>query len=105
MFRGSPELSAAQLADITATMGGKFNADTQQTVTQYFFTVPGGSTLAIPLRVEATRMSGLLASEALWKQEAGGHMSRKWPRTCPTRNASFIARLLAAMFKGTPWCP
>src|ERR1700758_4470007 len=40
MFRGSPKLPAAQLAEITAAMGGDFNADTQQTVTQYFFTVP-----------------------------------------------------------------
>ena len=40
MFRGSPELSAGQLANLTAAMGGNFNADTQQTVTQYFFTVP-----------------------------------------------------------------
>src|SRR5271166_1335579 len=36
MFRGSPGLSADQLADISAAMGGDFNADTQQTVTQYF---------------------------------------------------------------------
>src|SRR6185295_3701004 len=40
MFRGSPGLSAAQLTDITAAMGGRFNADTQRTVTQYFLTVP-----------------------------------------------------------------
>ncbi len=40
MFRGSPGLSASQLANIAAAMGGEFDADTQQTVTQYFFTVP-----------------------------------------------------------------
>ena len=34
MFRGNPGLSADQLAGIIAAMGGKFNADTQQTVTQ-----------------------------------------------------------------------
>ncbi|MEJ2067355.1 MAG: insulinase family protein, partial [Deltaproteobacteria bacterium] len=32
MFRGSPGLSADQLADIIAAMGGMFDADTQQTV-------------------------------------------------------------------------
>jgi zinc protease len=40
MFRGSPALSSAQLATLLGAMGGRFNADTQQTVTQYFFTVP-----------------------------------------------------------------
>src|SRR5580704_4151476 len=38
MFRGSPGLSADQLANIAATMGGDFNADTQQSVTRLFFT-------------------------------------------------------------------
>ena len=41
MFRGSPGLSANQLADIIAAMGGMFDADTQQTVTQYFLTGAG----------------------------------------------------------------
>src|SRR5271169_840965 len=40
MFRGSSGLSADQLAGITAAMGGDFGADTQQTLTQYSFTVP-----------------------------------------------------------------
>src|SRR5664280_2496955 len=39
MFRGSPGLSADQLAGVTAAVGGDSNADTQQAVTQYFFTV------------------------------------------------------------------
>src|ERR1700757_1797545 len=40
MFRGSPGLSADQLADIGSLMGGNFNADTRQAVTQYLYTVP-----------------------------------------------------------------
>src|SRR6185369_18025347 len=34
MFRGSPGLSAAQLSNLIAAMGGNFNAATQQTATQ-----------------------------------------------------------------------
>jgi predicted Zn-dependent peptidase len=37
MFRGSPDLSADQLANIAAAMGGDFNAETQQSVTRFFF--------------------------------------------------------------------
>src|SRR5271170_116048 len=40
MFRGSPGLSADQLAAISASFGGDDDADTQQAVTQYFFTTP-----------------------------------------------------------------
>ncbi len=39
MFRGSPGLSAGQLSNLIAAIGGHFNANTQQTVTQYFLTV------------------------------------------------------------------
>lgn len=39
MFRGSPGLSADQLANIGSIMGGSFNAEIRQTVTQYDYTV------------------------------------------------------------------
>ncbi|MGW8325792.1 MAG: M16 family metallopeptidase, partial [Desulfobacterales bacterium] len=68
MFRGNPGLSAGQLANITAALGGMFNADTQQSVTQYFFTVPE-KYLDVALHIEAIRMRGVLDSEKLWDQE------------------------------------
>ena len=65
MFRGSPDLSADQLANIAAAMGGDFNADTQQSVTRYFFTVPKQD-LDVVLHIESIRMRDLLATDALW---------------------------------------
>src|SRR5205814_7700598 len=64
MFRGSPSLSADQLAAISAAFGGDDNADTQQAVTQYFFTTPAEN-LEVALRVEAMRMRDLLPDESL----------------------------------------
>ncbi len=65
MFRGSPGLTAGQLANISAAIGGDFNADTQQMLTQYFFTAPAED-LDIALHVEAVRMKGILSTEELW---------------------------------------
>ena len=60
MFRGSPGLTADQLAAASAAMGGNDNADTQQAVTQYFFTTPAEN-LNVALRIEAARMRDLIA--------------------------------------------
>src|ERR1700756_933895 len=70
MFRGSPDLSADQLAKVAAAMGGDFNAETQQTLTRYFFTVPKQH-LDVALHIEAIRMRDLLSTEALWQHERG----------------------------------
>src|SRR5664280_2222972 len=70
MFRGSPELSAAQLSNIMALMGGDFNALTSQTVTQFIFTVTKDD-LDVALNIEAVRMRDVLDTEDLWEQEQG----------------------------------
>ncbi len=101
MFRGSPGLSAGQLANITAAMGGDFDADTRQHVTQYFFTVPAED-LDVALHIEAIRMSGVLDSEQLWKQERGA-IEQEVAQDLSSPGYIFYTRLLAAMFKGTPY--
>jgi zinc protease len=101
MFRGSPGLSANQLANITAAMGGRFNANTQQTLSQYHFTVPAGD-LEVALHIEAIRMSGVINTEKLWQEERSA-IEQEIARDLSDPQYVFYTKLLAAMFKGTPY--
>ena len=101
MFRGSPGLSADQLAAIGAGMGGMFNADTQQGVTQYTFTVPAED-LDVALHIEAIRMRGALDTEQLWRQERGA-IEQEMAQDLSNPEYVFYTRLLKAMFRGTPY--
>ena len=101
MFRGSPGLSADQLAEISAAMGGDFNADTQQTVTQYFFSVPAED-LDLALRIEAMRMRGLLSTEDLWKHERRA-IEQEVAQDLSSPEYVCYTRVLAALFKDTPY--
>jgi zinc protease len=99
MFRGNPNLSADQLAAIAAAMGGDFNADTQQTVTQYFFTVPSED-LDVALHIEALRMKGTLDTDALWDKERGA-IEQEVAQDLSNPTYVFYTKLLDAMFHGT----
>ena len=101
MFRGNPGLSAGQLANITAALGGMFNADTQQSVTQYFFSVPA-EYLDVALHIEAIRMGGVLDSEKLWDQERGA-IEQEVAQDLSSPEYIFYTRLLATMFKNSPY--
>jgi zinc protease len=101
MFRGSPGLSADQLAAISAAFGGDDNADTQQAVTQYFFTTPAEN-LEVALRVEAARMQDLLPDESLWTKERGA-IEQEVASDLSNPEYVFYEQLLAAVFKGTPY--
>ncbi|MGH7736430.1 MAG: M16 family metallopeptidase [Candidatus Tyrphobacter sp.] len=68
MFRGSRTLSSSQLMNIAGMTGGEFDADTQNAITQYYFTVPA-QYLAVALRLERSRATGLLMSQSQWNQE------------------------------------
>src|SRR3974390_3008058 len=70
MFRGSPGLTADQLASIGAVMGGNFNANTRESLTQYLYTVPAED-IDVALHIEALRMQDVLDTEPDWQQERG----------------------------------
>jgi zinc protease len=99
MFRGSPGLTADQLSAIGAEMGGDFNADTTETVTQYFFTVPAED-VDVALHLEAIRMAGALDTEALWQQERGA-IEQEVARDLSNPEYLLFQRLQAEFFKGT----
>jgi zinc protease len=101
MFRGSPGLSGDQLADVSAALGGDFNADTQQAVTQYFFTTPAED-LDLALNVEAARMQDLLKDEKLWDKERGA-IEQEVAQDLSNPEYVFYMRLLEVMFKSTPY--
>jgi len=101
MFRGSPGLPAGQLAAISAAMGGEFEADTQQVVTQYAFTVPAED-LDVALHIEALRMRGVLDSDELWNRERGA-IEQEVAQDLSNPEYVFYIKLLATMFKGTPY--
>ncbi|HEX5340682.1 MAG TPA: pitrilysin family protein [Gammaproteobacteria bacterium] len=101
MFRGSPGLSSDQLMNITSAMGGYANADTQQTITQYYFTVPAED-LDVALHIASIRMRGLDATEKDWDKERGA-IEQEVARDLSSPTYLFYQQLLAAMYKGTPY--
>ncbi|HAM50846.1 MAG TPA: peptidase M16 [Nitrospiraceae bacterium] len=101
LFRGSTGLSANQLSAIIAALGGEFNADTQQSVTQYFSTVPADN-LNIALRIEAIRMRGVLDSRRLWKLERGA-IEQEVAQDLSNSEYRFYTKLLSELFHDTPY--
>ncbi len=101
MFRGSPGLSKNQLLAIASNMGGSFNADTTQGVTQYYFTVPAPD-LGVALRVASIRMRGVDMGEDAWKKERGA-IEQEVSRDNSSPFFKFYTQMLAHMFEGTPY--
>jgi zinc protease len=101
MFRGSPGLSKDQLLAIASDMGGSFNADTTEGVTQYFFTVPAQD-LNVALHVAATRMRGANITQADWSKERGA-IEQEVSRDNSSPFYKFYEQLLAQMFADTPY--
>src|SRR5512146_1987058 len=101
MFRGSPGLTADQLADIGSVMGGNFNANTRESVTQYLFTVPAED-LDVALHIEAIRMAGALDSASQWKQERGA-IEQEVAQDVSDPDYVLYEKMRAEMFAGTPY--
>ena len=100
-FRGCAGVSADQIAAMFAQLGGFNNAATQQTITQYFATVPSAD-LDVALRLDAACMRDMVDSDAEWKQEKGA-IEQEVARDLSEPTYKFITRLNQIMFAGTPY--
>ena len=99
MFRGSPGLSADQLAAIGSLMGGQFNANTRESVTQYLFTVPAQD-LDQALHIEAVRMQGVADTEDSWQHERGA-IEQEVAQDVSSPFYVLYEKLRAALFAGS----
>jgi zinc protease len=101
MFRGSAGLDRDQLAEMGALLGGVYNADTTETVTQYTYTVPADD-LGVALRSEALRMRGLSITPADWAQERGA-IEQEVSRDLSSPVYDALSQMQAILFEGTPY--
>jgi len=101
MFRGSPGLTAEQLADIGSVIGGDFNANTREDLTQYLYTVPAED-LDVALHIESLRMRAVLDTAAEWKQERGA-IEQEVAQDLSEPSYVLYEKLRARMFAGTPY--
>ncbi len=101
MFRGAASLDRDQLSELGSLLGGDYNADTTETVTQYFYTVPAAN-LAVALHVEALRMRGLTLEQADWDKERGA-IEQEVSRDLSSPIYTYVSQLQAILFAGTPY--
>ncbi len=100
-FRGCTGMTADQTSAIYALLGGENNADTQQTITQYFETVPSGD-VDVALEAQAACLKGIDDSDAEWNQERGA-IEQEVQRDLSNPTYKFVDRLNGAIFAGTPY--
>ncbi len=101
MFRGTPNLSTSQLGTIATALGGNFNAETSDTITQFEFTVPASNLDAV-LRIESDRMRDILDAQSQWENERGA-IEQEVLRDESTPGGDFFRDVQAYVFAGTPY--
>lgn len=100
-FRGCDGVSGDQISAIFAQLGGEGNADTQQTITQYFATVPAAD-LDVELRVDAACMRDIADTQKEWISERGA-IEQEVASDLSNPSYKAFSRLSADMFAGTPY--
>jgi zinc protease len=101
MFRGTPNLSTSQLGTIATALGGRFNAETSDTLTQFEFSVPATNLDAV-LRIESDRMRDVLDAQSQWENERGA-IEQEVLADESSPGADFFADVQALAFAGTAY--
>jgi zinc protease len=100
-FRGCTDMTSDQTAAIYAEFGGQDNADTDQTVTHYYTTVPLID-LDVALQAQAACMRGIDDSQEEWSQERGA-IEQEVAEDLSDPWYQLIRRMKQDMFYGTPY--
>jgi zinc protease len=100
MFRGTPEISAGGLDDITARLGAQMNGETSYDYTQFYFEMPADK-LDVALFIDADRMQHAAMRAADWAVERNAVLNEiDGDDSSPFFN--LLARVRAAAFPGQP---
>jgi zinc protease len=101
MFRGCQGVTADQIAAIYAQLGGQSNAETRQTSTKYFVTLPAQD-LDVALRVDAACMAAVEDSQKDWEQERGA-IEQEVSRDISSPTYKLSVRVNQDLFAGTTY--
>ena len=101
MFRGTKNLSTSELGTLATALGGDFNAETADTITQYEFTVPAPDLDAV-FRIESDRMHDILDAQSQWENERGA-IEQEVIRDESAPGADFFREAQALFMAGTPY--
>ncbi|MGV4685251.1 M16 family metallopeptidase [Burkholderia pseudomallei] len=101
MFRGSPGLSGDQVTAVMSGLGGGFNAQTTQDITQYYASAPAEN-VELLLHVEALRMRGVNLGEGEWNMERGA-IEQEVARDLSDPGFVLHTGIMARLFQGTPY--
>jgi zinc protease len=100
MFRGTPEISAGGLDDITARLGAQMNGETSYDYTQFYFEMPSDK-LDVALSIESDRMQHAALRAADWAVERNAVLNEiDGDESSPFFN--LLSRVRAAAFPGQP---
>ena len=102
MFRGTPDVSQSQLAEIAQLMGGDYDAYTQAEMTQFYFEVPV-QYLDVAIRLEADRARHLTLAQSGWLAERPAIEQEVTQDDSVPLQKLFERTILPSLFQGTPY--